>query len=45
MSTTVYPLAPTYVHEMPEIAGIRLAKAEAGIRYKKRTDVLIEVMV
>ncbi|TPQ40375.1 bifunctional ornithine acetyltransferase/N-acetylglutamate synthase [Bradyrhizobium guangdongense] len=44
MSTTVSPLAPTDVPEMPEIAGIRLATAEAGIRYKNRTDVLLAVM-
>jgi glutamate N-acetyltransferase/amino-acid N-acetyltransferase len=29
---------------MPEIAGVRLATAEAGIRYKGRTDVLLAVM-
>ena len=41
MSTTVSPLAPTFVPDMPEIAGVRLATAEAGIRYKNRTDVLL----
>ncbi len=44
MSSTVSPLAPTDVPEMPAIAGIRLATAEAGIRYKNRTDVLLAVM-
>src|ERR1700750_700897 len=44
MSTSVSPLAPTDVPEMPEIAGVRLATAEAGIRYKGRTDVLLEWM-
>jgi len=29
---------------MPEIAGVRLATAEAGIRYKDRTDVLLAVL-
>jgi glutamate N-acetyltransferase/amino-acid N-acetyltransferase len=29
---------------MPAIAGVRLATAEAGIRYKNRTDVLLAVM-
>jgi glutamate N-acetyltransferase/amino-acid N-acetyltransferase len=29
---------------MPEIAGVRLATAEAGIRYKNRTDVLLAVL-
>jgi glutamate N-acetyltransferase/amino-acid N-acetyltransferase len=41
MSTTVSPLAPTFVPDMPEIAGVKLATAEAGIRYKNRTDVLL----
>ena len=41
MSTSVSPLAPTFVPDMPEIAGVRLATAEAGIRYKNRTDVLL----
>jgi glutamate N-acetyltransferase / amino-acid N-acetyltransferase len=44
MSSTVSPLAPTNVPDMPEIAGVRLATAEAGIRYKGRTDVLLAVM-
>src|SRR6516164_4405067 len=44
MSSAVSPLAPTNVPEMPEIAGVRLATAEAGIRYKGRTDVLLAIM-
>src|ERR1700749_3730495 len=44
MSTSVSPLAPTNVPDMPEIAGVRLATAEAGIRYKGRTDVLLALM-
>jgi glutamate N-acetyltransferase/amino-acid N-acetyltransferase len=44
MSSAVSPLAPTDVPEMPAIAGVRLATAEAGIRYKGRTDVLLVVM-
>jgi glutamate N-acetyltransferase / amino-acid N-acetyltransferase len=44
MSSAVSPLAPTNVPEMPEIAGVRLATAEAGIRYKGRTDGLLAVM-
>lgn len=40
----VSPLAPTDVPEMPAIAGVRLATAAAGIRYKGRTDVLLAVM-
>jgi glutamate N-acetyltransferase/amino-acid N-acetyltransferase len=44
MALPVSPLAPTYVPDMPEIAGVRLATAAAGIRYKGRTDVLLAVM-
>src|SRR6476661_6286899 len=44
MSSTVSPLAPTDVPEMPAIAGVKLATAAAGIRYKGRTDVLLAVM-
>ncbi len=41
MSTSISPLAPTNVPDMPEITGVKLATAEAGIRYKNRTDVLL----
>ena len=41
MSSAVSPLAPTEVPDMPVIAGVRLATAAAGIRYKGRTDVLL----
>ena len=44
MSSSVSPLAPTDVPEMPAIAGVKLATAAAGIRYKGRTDVLLAVM-
>ena len=44
MSSAVSPLAPTHVPEMPVIAGVKLATAAAGIRYKGRTDVLLAVM-
>ena len=37
----VSPLAPTSTPDMPPIAGVRLATAEAGIRYAGRTDVLL----
>jgi glutamate N-acetyltransferase / amino-acid N-acetyltransferase len=43
MSSTISPLAPKAVPDMPEIAGIRLGTAAAGIRYKDRTDVLLVV--
>src|SRR6266481_9618214 len=41
MSTSVSPLAPKQVPELPAIGGVRLATAEAGIRYASRTDVLL----
>jgi glutamate N-acetyltransferase / amino-acid N-acetyltransferase len=41
MSTSVSPLAPKHVPELPVIGGLRLATAEAGIRYSGRTDVLL----
>src|SRR5689334_8029041 len=44
MSSGISPLAPTDVPDMPAIAGVRLATAEAGIRYKGRTDVLLAVL-
>ena len=44
MSSAVSPLAPTHVPDMPVIAGVKLATAAAGIRYKDRTDVLLAVM-
>ncbi|HKY87675.1 MAG TPA: bifunctional glutamate N-acetyltransferase/amino-acid acetyltransferase ArgJ [Pseudorhodoplanes sp.] len=40
-SSPVSPLAPTNVPDMPAIAGVRLATAAAGIKYKDRTDVLM----
>jgi len=43
MSSTS-PLAPKDVPDMPAIVGIKLATAEAGIRYKNRTDVLLAIM-
>ena len=43
MSATVSPLAPKHVPEMPAISGMRLATAEAGIRYRRRRDVLLAV--
>ncbi len=43
MSHAVSPLAPKTVPEMPPIAGVRFATAEAGIKYKNRTDVLLMV--
>jgi len=43
MSTTVSPLAPKKYPKMPPIDGVRIATAEAGIKYKGRTDLLAMV--
>src|SRR3954471_9491091 len=40
MSKTFSPLAPKPYPTLPPIEGVRIATAEAGIRYKNRTDVL-----
>jgi glutamate N-acetyltransferase/amino-acid N-acetyltransferase len=40
----VSPLAPTSVPDMPEVAGVKLATAAAGIKYANRTDVLLVLM-
>jgi glutamate N-acetyltransferase/amino-acid N-acetyltransferase len=44
MSSAVSPLAPTVFPAMPEIEGVRLGTAAAGIRYKGRTDVLLATL-
>jgi glutamate N-acetyltransferase/amino-acid N-acetyltransferase len=41
MSAAVSPLAPTSYPDMPPVAGVRIATAEAGIKYKNRTDLLV----
>jgi glutamate N-acetyltransferase / amino-acid N-acetyltransferase len=43
MSHAVSPLAPKAFPDMPAIEGVRMATAEAGIKYKNRTDVLLMV--
>lgn len=43
MTSKVSPLAPKSYAEMPVIRGVRMATAEAGIKYKNRTDVLLMV--
>jgi glutamate N-acetyltransferase/amino-acid N-acetyltransferase len=40
MSHAVSPLAPKSVPELPAVPGVVFATAEAGIKYKNRTDVL-----
>jgi glutamate N-acetyltransferase/amino-acid N-acetyltransferase len=44
MSSSISPLAPTSTPTLPAIEGVRLATAEAGIRYKNRTDVLMVLL-
>ena len=41
MAHPVSPLAPKSYPELPEVAGVRFATAEAGIKYKNRTDALL----
>jgi glutamate N-acetyltransferase / amino-acid N-acetyltransferase len=43
MSTTVSPLAPKSHPKMPPIDGVRIATAEAGIKYRNRTDLMVMV--
>ena len=43
MSTTISPLAPKSHPKMPAIEGVRIAAAEAGIKYKNRTDLMVMV--
>jgi glutamate N-acetyltransferase/amino-acid N-acetyltransferase len=40
----VSPLAPKAFPKLPPLAGVRLATAAAGVRYKDRTDVLMALM-
>jgi glutamate N-acetyltransferase/amino-acid N-acetyltransferase len=44
MAATVSPLAPARLPDLPEIGGVRLATAAAGIRYQGRTDVLLALL-
>ncbi len=43
MSTAISPLAPKSHPKMPAIEGVRIAAAEAGIKYKNRTDLMVMV--
>ncbi|MCQ0988981.1 bifunctional glutamate N-acetyltransferase/amino-acid acetyltransferase ArgJ [Jiella marina] len=43
MSHAVSPLAPAELATLPAIAGLRIATAAAGIKYKNRTDLLMMV--
>lgn len=44
MAQPISPLAPTAYPHMPEIAGVALAAAATGIRYKGRVDVLLATL-
>ena len=42
----VSPLAPSNFPEMPEIAGVRMATAAAGIRYREiQLSIAVEISV
>jgi glutamate N-acetyltransferase/amino-acid N-acetyltransferase len=43
-TTSVSPFAPETLVKLPAIEGVAFATAEAGIRYKKRTDLLLAVL-
>ena len=40
----VSPLAPKFYPDLPPIDGVKFATAEAGIRYKGRTDVMLALL-
>jgi glutamate N-acetyltransferase/amino-acid N-acetyltransferase len=40
----ISPLAPKIFPKLPPLAGLRLATAAAGVRYKDRTDVLMALL-
>jgi glutamate N-acetyltransferase/amino-acid N-acetyltransferase len=44
MAHAVSPLAPASQPDLPALAGVKLAVAAAGIRYKNRPDVLVAVL-
>ncbi|MDB5540034.1 MAG: N-acetylglutamate synthase, partial [Devosia sp.] len=44
MAIPLSPLAPSTYPELPDVAGVRFATAEAGIKYRNRTDVLLVSM-
>jgi glutamate N-acetyltransferase/amino-acid N-acetyltransferase len=43
MSATVSPLAPKKYVKLPALEGVRIRTAEAGIKYRNRTDLLLMV--
>jgi glutamate N-acetyltransferase/amino-acid N-acetyltransferase len=40
-TTAISPLAPAAFPDLPPVGGVRFATAEAGIKYRNRTDVLL----
>jgi len=42
--SSVSPFAPSKLVKLPPIEGVAFATAEAGIRYKNRTDLLLAVL-
>ena len=42
-TSAISPLAPKSYPDMPTVAGVRIATAAAGIKYKGRTDVMLMV--
>lgn len=43
MHSTVSPLAPKCYPQMPPVEGVRIAAAEAGIKYRGRKDLMVMV--
>lgn len=43
MHSTVSPLAPKCYPQMPSVEGVRIAAAEAGIKYRGRKDLMVMV--
>ncbi|GAA5106052.1 bifunctional glutamate N-acetyltransferase/amino-acid acetyltransferase ArgJ [Bartonella jaculi] len=43
MALKISPLSPQNIQELPLLSGVRIATAEAGIKYKGRTDLLFIV--
>lgn len=43
-TANISPFAPLALAKLPPISGVAFATAEAGIRYKKRTDLLLAVL-
>ena len=44
MSTPISPLAPKVFPDVPNVKGVRISTAAAGVKYKNRTDVMLAVL-